>query len=125
MGERILYQVVDRKKAEFGPVVYSHWGGEEAPTVTRALSNRMQDRIGDVSYASARLVQEAIGNSTGSTEFGIWNADGILQENDSHGDGGIVLIDANTFQCECFGGYYKTGPDGFPLSVYDEEGASC
>ena len=116
MGDRVLFQVVSRYQPEaFGPVVYCHWSGERAPQIVRALAERMVDRPNDISYATARLVQECVGDSTSSTSFGVWNATHKLTADDSHGDAGVVLIDcADGFKCECLDGYLRTGADGFP-----------
>ena len=114
MGDRVLFQVV-RGSAEFGPVVYCHWSGERAPEIVRNLAERMADRLGDLDYATARLLQECIvGNDGGNLSFGVSNALARLTAEDSHGDAGVVLIDCNTFKCECLNGYLITDPDGFP-----------
>jgi hypothetical protein len=115
MGDRVLFQVV-RGSAEFGPVVYCHWSGERAPEIVRKLAERMEDRAGDLDYATARLLQECIaGNDGGNLSFGVSNAPARLTSEDSHGDAGVVLIDCDGFTCECLGGYLVTGPDGFPV----------
>lgn len=113
MGDRVLYQVIDSKKGEFSPVVYSHWGGSNAPGVLQCLFDRMRSRPGDLEYTAARLVQEVLGNDDGNTGTGIWNAEGQISADHSHGDAGVVLIDISdgmTFQC--LGGYLKVGPNG-------------
>ena len=76
----------------------------------------MEGRTNDIPYASARLLQEAMGDHTeGSTGFGIENADLLLTREDSHGDAGVVLIDvANDFRCVCLGGYLGVDRNGFP-----------
>lgn len=116
MGDRVLFQVVSRYQPEaFGPVVYCHWSGGRAPQIVRALAERMVERPNDISYATARLVQECVGASTSNTGFGVWNATSRLTADDSHGDAGVVLIDcADGFKCECLDGYLRTGADGFP-----------
>lgn len=123
MGNRVLFQVVQsRRNTEgpvlFGPVVYGHWSGGEAPKIVRRLAARMVTRPGDVDYATARLVQEVVADVPNSPlGVGVWNAKGVLTEDDSHGDAGVVLIDCSDgFRCECLGGYLRTGPDGFPVS---------
>ena len=113
MGDRVLLQIVQDN--EFGPVVYCHWSGARAPEIVRALAERMKQRPGDLDYASARLVQECTAaDPDGALSFGISNAPARLTADDSHGDAGVVLIDCNTFKCECLGGYLRTGADGFP-----------
>lgn len=121
MGDRVLFQVVRKSDTEdFGPVVYCHWSGERAPEIVKALAERMMDRTGDVSYATARLVQECVGTSDGALGFGVWNANARLTDKDSHGDAGVVLIDCGDgFKCECIGGYLVTGADGFPVTKWE------
>ncbi len=121
MGDRVLFQVIQSRRntsgpALFGPVVYCHWSGSAAPRIARALADRMASRPGDLEYATARLVQECIATDPeGSTGFGVWNAESVLTEGDTHGDAGVVLIDCGDgFKCTCLGGYLRTGPDGFP-----------
>ena len=112
MGDRVLFQVVQGSK--FSPVVYCHWTGWRAPGVVRALKARMADRPGDLEYAAARLVQECVQAAEGNTGFGIWNAEHRLTEDDSHGDAGVVLIDCDSWRCECLGGYLVINGDGLP-----------
>lgn len=116
MGDRVLFQIVSGQHPnKFSPVVYCHWSGSYAPKIVRALAERMKGREGDIAYAAARLVQICTGDDEGNLSFGIWNADSRLTEADSHGDGGVVLIDCDDFKCECLGGYLRTGDDGFPI----------
>ena len=115
MGDRVLFQVVSKANpSQFSPVIYGHWSGSYAPQIVRALAERMKSREGDIEYAAARLVQICTEGSDGNLGFGIWNIDRKLTEADSHGDGGVVLIDCTDFTCECLGGYLRTGDDGFP-----------
>ena len=112
MGDRVLFQIVGGN--EVSPVVYCHWAGWRAPGIVRALKARMVGRPGDVSYTAARLVQECVQVTEGDAGFGLWNAPERLTAEDSHGDAGVVLIDCNSWRCECFGGYLVTGEDGLP-----------
>ena len=116
MGDRVLFQVVSSQQPDkFGPVVYCHWSGERAPEIVKALAERMVDRTGDISYATARLVQECIAGDDGALSFGVWNATHRLTATDSHGDAGVILIDcADGFKCQCLDSYLIVGADGFP-----------
>lgn len=116
MGDRVLFQVVNKADpAAFGPVIYGHWAGSNAPAIVRRLAERMADRAGDVDYATARLVQECTAGDDGALGFGVWNASARLTADDSHGDAGVVLVDCGDgFRCECAGGYLRNGSDGFP-----------
>jgi hypothetical protein len=121
MGDRVLFQVVKGK--DFSPVVYCHWSGDEVPYICKRLLNRMEGREGDLHYTAARLVQECINNDESNLSFGIWNTDQVLTEADSHGDGGVILVDVSgdTMRFRCLGGYWK---DGDPLpekKTYEEQ----
>jgi len=121
MGERVLFQVV--RGEEFSPVIYCHWSGDEVRDICDRLRERMKGRGGDVQYTAARLVQECIRSDCGDAHFGIWNADSVLTETDSHGDGGVVLIDVSGPQMEfkCFGGDWAAGPGDLPRYKTREE----
>jgi hypothetical protein len=128
LGDRVIFQVVgkpdnvmDPGVLEFSPVIYAHWSGERAPQVLERLRKRMRARAGDVPYTAARLVQELIDPSNvGALSFGIWNADRVLTEEDSHGDAGVVLIDVSTgaMRFKCFGGYLRATADGRRVLPY-------
>lgn len=114
MGDRVLFQVI--RRSEVSPVVYCHNSGSEVRDICERLKTRMQGRFGDLHYTAARLVQECINDRPGYLSFGIWNWDRPLTEGDSHGDGGVVIIDINGAQMEfkCFGGYWETVPGELP-----------
>lgn len=111
MGDRVLMQVFSSKTNQFSPVLYCHWSGESTPNNVKALKRRMADRMGDVDYWAARMVQSMMGALNGSTGFGIWNSSHLLTAEDSHGDAGCVVIDCETGDVGCFGGYLK--PEDF------------
>ena len=60
MGDRVLMQCYSKKTGEFGPVVYCHWSGDRAPKIVASLRKRMENRPGDLSYASVRLVARGL-----------------------------------------------------------------
>lgn len=108
MGDRVLMQVVNNE-GEFGPVVYGHNAGVLAPMIVRDLVARMMERAGDVSYWSARLVQEVAKTcAEGAHSLGMWNAEEVLTGEDSHGDAGCVVINASTGEATYTGGYYNS-----------------
>lgn len=125
MGERVLFQVV--RGNEFSPVVYCHRAGDQVRQICARLRDRMGDRRGDLEYTAARLVQECINGNEGSLSFGLWNAKGIQTEADSHGDGGVVLIDVSSSQMQfkCFGGYWVTVENDLPKLKEHVEGATA
>lgn len=116
-------QCFSSKSNKVGPVVYCHNMGYSAPYIVKALAQRMKGREGDLSYSSARLVQEAIGSHTkGNLSFGCWNSPSKLTAQDSRGDAGVVLIDVdNDHKTECLGGYLRNGPDGYPTTDEPED----
>jgi hypothetical protein len=114
VGDRVLIQIVGRNlrlgdadnSVRFSPVAYGHWCGSDTPAIVARLRERMKSRPGDVDYTFARLIQEMTDGDTGALSFGVWNADHVLTESDSHGDAGCVVIDVSQgFQVRCFGGY--------------------
>lgn len=109
MGDRVLLQVVKKEPAEFSPVLYSHWRGGSAVDAVHRTARRMQGRPGDVPYIAARLFQELVGNDDGDTGFGLMLADKVLTAEDSHGDAGVILVDADTFKMTFLGGYLARG----------------
>jgi len=110
MGDRVLLQVIKRDEAPgYSPVIYCHWLGGEAVEAVKRLAVRMANRRGDVPYIAARLLQEAIGDNDGDTGFGLMLADRPLTAEDSHGDAGVILVDADTFEMTFLGGYLPHG----------------
>lgn len=108
MGDRVLIQFVNGRDArEFSPVAYLHWHGEGAPDLIKACAALMAGRDGDTGYTFARFIgicHETIG---GNLSLGAWNAAGVLQPDDSHGDAGCYVVNVHTWQVQAFGGYGK------------------
>ena len=125
MGDRVLFQVV--RGEDFSPVVYCHWAGDQVRQICARLRERMEDRCGDLHYTAARLVQDCIDGNEGNLSFGIWNATSILTAADSHGDGGVVLIDVSGPQMrfKCFGGYWVTVENDLPKLKWHVEGEAA
>lgn len=110
MDDRVLLQVIKRDGIpEYSPTIYCHWLGGQAVEAVKRLAVRMADRRGDVSYIAARLLQELVNNDNGDTGFGLMLADKPLTAEDSHGDAGVILVDANTFEMTFLGGYLPHG----------------
>ena len=106
MGDRVLMQCIIQKTGVYGPVIYGHWCGNDAPKIIAATKAQMIGRGGDVEYFSARLVQQVCArNPKGNIGVGIWNATGILTAADSQGDAGVILIDVDTGEVKTLGGY--------------------
>jgi len=119
VGDRVVLQCYD--KDEVGPVVYGHWSGQDALAAVERLRQRMATRGGDLTYWSARLVQELINGNEGNLGFGIWNQDKLLTTDDSHGDAGCVLIDVNTGKVRLFGGYLTATADALERKTKNAE----
>lgn len=110
MGDRVLLQVIKRNGLPgYSPVIYCHWLGGEAVEAIKRLAVRMDKRRGDVDYIAARLLQEAINGDGGDTGFGLMNVNRVLTAEDSHGDAGIILVNADTFEMTFIGGYLSHG----------------
>jgi hypothetical protein len=95
MGDRVLVQLISGD--EVSPVLYGHWSGNDGKEWLNELILKMGDRLDDLSYSFARLVQLAMKNSVDSViSFGVWNATKKLELSDSHGDAGIYILNCKT-----------------------------
>jgi len=82
-------------EVDFSPVCYLHWGGSEVPALLRQCATIMHDRPGDLEYTFARFVgvcHTTPGLNDSCLSLGVWNADGLLTEEYSHGDNGVFVI---------------------------------
>lgn len=119
MGDRALVQFSnmqeDPRLLEYGPVVYLHWAGDKVEKWVEELREVMKTRLGDVDYATARFIAIACEHTPGNLSVGVWNADGLLTAEESHGDAGCYIVDVNTMQiARAVGGYGK-------VPTYDNE----
>jgi hypothetical protein len=119
MGDRAL--VIFEDADEVSPVVYLHWSGSRVPALLEQLKERMRGREGDVSYAAARFVGLCHEALPGNLSLGVWNipvdtlvavkSRGLDGRADkelagySHGDAGVVVVNANDFTWQAYGGY--------------------
>jgi hypothetical protein len=119
MGDRAL--VIFENKEEVSPVVYLHWSGSRVPALLEQLKERMKGSEGDVAYAAARFVGICHESIEGNLSLGVWNlpADtlvavrtrGLSSAADaelagySHGDAGVVVVNAEDFTFKAYGGY--------------------
>lgn len=118
MGDRVLIQVTDRD-GRVSPVLYLHWGGEEAPEIIREAAALMAGRDGDLGYAFGRLVGVAHSRTPGrNTGLGVWNQPTKLEASDSHGDAGCYVVSCETWEVEAFGGY------GTPFNARSKQDAA-
>jgi len=109
MGNRCI--IVVHNKKEFGPVIYQHWAVDPVDTI-KEFKELMQDRKGDVSYCSARLIGILHVRTHGILSLGVWNLPKEFEQaikdrlsgkdnnsinNYTHHDEGIYLIDCDDF----------------------------
>lgn len=119
MGDRALIQLVD-SSGTVSPVLYLHWRGGSVADILARTEKRMRGRADDVSYAFARLVQEATAGD-GATEnlsIGVWNQAAKLTAGDSHGDAGVFVVNVSRERWTVAqgGGYGLEEDHGFPVS---------
>lgn len=119
MGDRALIQLTN-KSGQVSPVLYLHWSGSDVADIIWRTQERMRDRVNDVEYSFARLVQEATRDDDEDTGFGCWNQAEPLTAKDSHGDAGCFLIDVTEqkWVVKAGGGY---GFDSLDTSEFDVE----
>jgi len=105
MGDRVLIQL--KNGDELSPVLYSHWGGQEAPALIDEFHKKfLTERPDDLSYGFARLVGYALrDNIDGTTGFGVWNSKKPLTKADGDEDAGAFLVDIRTLTVHYGGGY--------------------
>lgn len=89
------YRPVGFVEMDFSPVCYLHCGGSEVPALLRQCATIMHERPDNLEYAFARFVgvcHTAPGLNNSCLSLGVWNADALLTEEDSHGDNGVFVI---------------------------------
>ena len=115
MGDRAVI-VIKSAEGDVGPAVYLHWNGSDAPALLQRLKALMTDREGDVSYATARLIGLAHEMIPGNLSLGVFalKPDEVKairrgnvhdMEAISHGDAGLIVVDASTFDWTAYRGY--------------------
>lgn len=118
MGDRAL--VIFKADRDVSPTVYLHWHGSDVPELVGILKERMAGRIGDACYACARFTGICHNNIDGNLGLGLMNTPEHVQAavlgedrdvllNYSHGDAGVVVVDATDFSWKAFGGYLAEG----------------
>lgn len=122
MGDRAL--VVFEVNDSVSPVVYLHWSGSRVPELIEELKELMQGREGDLSYTVARFIGICHSHIGGNLSLGVWNLPVDLliavqtrrassaaereMEEYSHGDAGLVIVNATDFTWQAYGGYLVT-----------------
>ena len=106
MGDVALI-IFHEDKKHFSPVVYLHWAGGR---VREFLENSSKFfKTGDSSYSAARFIGYCHTQIEGNVSLGVFNSpentDEIYDEEFSHGDAGVFLVDVNEWEVEAFNGY--------------------
>ncbi len=123
MGDRVLIRfhgTADRAS----PVLYLHNGAADVPAMLADFfeSEPFTSRPGDVSYNFARLVAHACGECPGGLSIGVWQStDGDIDlwmgnEQESHGDGGLVAVNVNTGEIRAEHGYLEAASEWSPFA---------
>jgi hypothetical protein len=121
MGDRVLFIVHNKsagEQVEYSPVIYGHNAGYKTAHYLDLLRKRMASRMGDVSYAAARLVGIIHEETPGNLSLGIWNLPEDFEATEdyltemSHGDAGVVLYDCVDGTVQVFGSYYEVDAKG-------------
>lgn len=105
MGNRALIQVINT--TEVSPTLYLHHHADDVERILEKWWILMETRRDDVSYGFARLVGICHEHIEGNLSLGVWNTDEMLTEADSHGDGGVFLVNAKTGGVSNMGNCYK------------------
>lgn len=112
MGDRALVVFYSSNGDEVSPIIYLHWNGRNVPAWLEATKSIMTGRMGDAGYAAARFCGYAASQIPGNLSLGLMNVQdaGDLCANPekySHGDAGLILVNADTFEWKSYGGYLK------------------
>jgi hypothetical protein len=108
MGDRALVQFKD-KSGELSPVCYLHSHGYAVMDLIQELEEIMQGRPDDLNYSFARFVGVCHTSISGNLSLGVWNQLTELNDGDSHGDAGVLVVHCfGEWEVECWGGYYKS-----------------
>jgi hypothetical protein len=119
MGNRALVIFTDGDRVS--PVVYLHWCGGELPVWLADLKHMMAGREGDVDYSCARFIGLCHTKIDGNLSLGVWNIPPHIQRavqtfeesgkardqltEYSHGDAGVVIVNATDYTWQACGGY--------------------
>lgn len=110
MGDRALVVFHSADGSRVSPTIYLHWLGEKVPDLIQELATVMKGREDDVEYASARFCAIACAHQPGQLSIGLMETPADIMTNakeHSHGDAGVILVDADTFEWKAYGGYLE------------------
>ncbi|KUO58138.1 MAG: hypothetical protein APF80_11935 [Alphaproteobacteria bacterium BRH_c36] len=114
MGNRALVIFHEHSRKVYGPVVYLHWHGGMVGEYLSQVRALMGERLDDVDYATARFIGLAHEDNRDALSLGVWEKPRRFSdtkawlEEFSHGDAGVFLVDAKTWEVRTFGGYGLT-----------------
>ena len=122
MGDRAIVIFYDRDRVS--PVVYLHCNGEHVPAWLNELREVMRGREDDAGYGCARFIGLCHTKIEGPLSLGTWNLPARLAKSVaspdreperaralarySHGDAGVVLVNAADYTWRAYGGYLAT-----------------
>ena len=118
MGDRVLITFCANEPG-YSPCIYMHWRGAEAAQMIRDAQQYM--RKADPTYAAARFCGECHKAIPGALSLGILDAppedaDTAALTELSHGDAGLYVVNVETGEVTCYGGYgdnFKLPADGW------------
>ncbi len=109
MSDRALVVFHSADGNHVTPTVYLHWLGSEVPSLIAETKAIMANRSDDPDYAAARFCAVAC-RGGGNTGVGLMQSPDDIMTNaakHSHGDAGVILVNAGDFSWKAFGGYLK------------------
>lgn len=106
MGDRAIVYFKSGS-SDAAPGVYLHWDGHKVKQLLEEAIPRM--RSGDPGYSAARFCGVCHENIEGNRSLGLLCPPPDFEENTlkagSHGDAGLFLVDVDTWEARCYGGY--------------------
>lgn len=108
MGDRALVVFADKSVGDVSPTVYLHTRGCDVPKLLEKHKARMGERKDDVSYAAARFIGICHEEIPGASGLGVFDTPANFladPASHTHGDAGVIVVDAATYEWQAFGGY--------------------
>ena len=111
MGNRACIIFHNHERSSYGPNVYLHWHGGEVGELVKAVKARMGERLDDEAYTTARLIGLVHEMIPGNLSLGVFNLPADFDDEAGYlrglspGDAGIFLVDCQTWDIRCHGGY--------------------
>lgn len=120
MGDRAL--IIFKKGADISPIVYLHWAGCHVTDYIVELASLAGGQAMAADYAAARFIGIAHQANPGTLSLGVQQTppelvEAICKSNAkviaeySHGDAGLVIVDASDFSWIAYDGYLAESVD--------------